>query len=81
LISVVLYRAYRLHPFGPAFSRVGLLATCVVGLPALAFRLALGAHIEAVLLSAVAAGGVYLVLLWRNRERLELGNLGALRPA
>jgi hypothetical protein len=81
LVSVVLYRAYRLHPFGPAFSRVGLLAVCVVGLPALAFRMALGAHLGAFLLTTVLAGGVYLALLWRARVRLELGDLRALRSS
>jgi O-antigen/teichoic acid export membrane protein len=79
LVSAALYRAYRLHPFGPGFTRVGLLAVGVVGVPGLAFRVAFGAHAEAFLLTAVLAGGVYLALLWRARERLELGDLRVLR--
>lgn len=81
LISVVLYRAYRLHPFGPAFSRVALLSTVMVGLPALVLRTALGAHVEAFVLTSVVAGGAYLALLWRSRNRLELGDLRVLRAA
>ena len=81
LISLILYRAYSLHPFGPAFSRVALLAVSVVGIPALVLRMTIGAHVGAVLLTAVLAGGLYFVLLWRARVRLELGNLGALRSS
>jgi O-antigen/teichoic acid export membrane protein len=81
LISLVLYRAYSLQPFGPAFSRVALLAVVIVGIPAVVLRMTMGAHIGAVLLTAVVAGGLYFVLLWRARVRLELGNLGALRSS
>jgi len=75
LVSIVLYRAYRLHPFGPAFARVAVLALCVVGIPALAFRMAFGAHFMSFLLTLLIGGGTYLALIWRARGRLELGDL------
>jgi O-antigen/teichoic acid export membrane protein len=77
LITVILYRRLRLHPVGPAFLPVMACSVLLVGLPALAFRLAFGTHWAAILATAVVGGGAYAYSLWRLRERLELRALSA----
>jgi O-antigen/teichoic acid export membrane protein len=72
LINTVLYRRFRLHPFGPAFAPVALGALCCVGLPGLIFRLVLGPHWAALILTAAIGGAAYLLLLWQIRHLLEL---------
>jgi O-antigen/teichoic acid export membrane protein len=72
LINTVLYRRFRLHPFGPAFVPVALSALCFVGLPGLLFRLALGARWSTLILTAAVSGTTYLLALWRLRHRLDL---------
>jgi O-antigen/teichoic acid export membrane protein len=75
LVSVILYRTYRLHPFGPAFGRVAAAAVLLVGVPALLLRVVVGANALGFLLTAAVGGGAYLLLLWRSRHHLELGEL------
>ena len=75
LINGTLYRRFGLHPVGPAFVPVAVTAFLCIGAPAAVFRLALGAHWTAVVLTAATGGTVYLVLLWRMRHRLELQEL------
>jgi O-antigen/teichoic acid export membrane protein len=74
LINSILYRRFGLHPVGPAFFPVALTATCCIALPAAFFRLLLGAHWSAVLLTAATGGIVYAALLWRMRDRLALAD-------
>jgi O-antigen/teichoic acid export membrane protein len=81
LISLVLYRSYRLHPFSPAFFRVAATSVLVVGLPALVCRVVLGADLPAFLLTSLAAGGAYLAIMWRARGHLQLGSLLARQPS
>ena len=72
IITVILYRRLQLHPIGPAFLPVAAASVLLIGLPGLLFRLTLGPHWSAIVLTAVLGGGFYLYALWRLRERLEL---------
>jgi O-antigen/teichoic acid export membrane protein len=72
IITIILYRRLQLHPIGPAFLPVAAASVLLIGLPGLVFRLLLGPHWSALVLTAAIGGCSYLYCLWRLRERLEL---------
>jgi O-antigen/teichoic acid export membrane protein len=72
IITVILYRRLQLHPIGPAFLPVAAASVLLIGLPGLVFRLVLGPHWSALVLTAAIGGCSYLSCLWRFRDRLEL---------
>jgi O-antigen/teichoic acid export membrane protein len=75
LTSWVLYRDYRLHPFGPVFFPVVVGSVCLVGLPAVACRAALGNHLDGFVIAVLISVGLYGAFLWVMRDRFALGHL------
>ena len=61
-----------MHPFGRGFPKVAVAALAAYGALGLVFRVALGTSFPVFLLYQVAAGLLYLALLWRHREALQL---------
>jgi O-antigen/teichoic acid export membrane protein len=75
------WSSMRLHPFGRAGASAALAAVTCYGGVALLVRILLGPTLEGFLVSGLLATGLYVVLIWRSREGLELAALrDALRP-
>jgi O-antigen/teichoic acid export membrane protein len=66
------WRLLRLHPFGRGSLRAVIITSCVFGLIASLVRLLLGGSLRTFLLYAVVSCTLYLILLVRSREVLEL---------
>ena len=75
LINITLYRDLALHPFGPAFAPVALSAVACIGVPGLIVRLCVGADWLTLVLTTVSGGMIYLLILWRLRDRLRAGTV------
>ncbi|HET7720110.1 MAG TPA: polysaccharide biosynthesis C-terminal domain-containing protein, partial [Acidimicrobiales bacterium] len=61
-----------MHPFGRGFPKVALAAGAAYGALGLVVRAALGTSLPVFVGFQVAAGLLYLALLWRHREALQL---------
>lgn len=62
----------RMHPFGRGFIRITLAAGACYGGLAFVIRALLGATLAGFVASGLVATGVFLTLVWRSREGLEL---------
>jgi O-antigen/teichoic acid export membrane protein len=70
-----IWKVVDLHPFGRGSVMVGVSALFCFGLLGLVARSLLGQTLQAVVLTAVIGGSLYLGLLWRFREALQLAVL------
>ncbi|MEW6476288.1 MAG: polysaccharide biosynthesis C-terminal domain-containing protein [Actinomycetota bacterium] len=61
-----------MHPFGRGFPKAALAALAAYGALGLVLRVALGTSFAVFVLYQVVAGLLYLALLWRHREALQL---------
>jgi len=61
-----------MHPFGRGFPKVVLAAGAAYGALGLVLRVALGTSFTVFALYQVVAGILYLAMLWRHREALQL---------
>ena len=61
-----------MHPFGRGFPKVVLAAGAAYGALGLVLRVALGTSLPVFALYQVVAGLLYLAMLWRHRESLQL---------
>ncbi|MEW6475351.1 MAG: polysaccharide biosynthesis C-terminal domain-containing protein [Actinomycetota bacterium] len=66
----------RLHPFGAAFARAALSALACYGFLGLVVRFTLGGSLPTLILYEVAAGVLYLLVLFRFRVPLQLATFG-----
>lgn len=62
----------RMHPFGRGTAAAAMICATAFGVPGLALRLLMGATFPAFVLFAVGSTGLFLALVWRFRERLDL---------
>jgi hypothetical protein len=61
-----------MHPFGRGFPKVVLAAGAAYGALGLVLRFGLGTSLPVFLLYQVLAGLLYVAMLWRHRESLQL---------
>ena len=78
LTLAVLFRRYRIHPFGQATVRTGLASLACFGLLGVLFRWGLGPTWSALALSIAIGVPAYLALVWRNRADFGLNAFRAL---
>jgi O-antigen/teichoic acid export membrane protein len=69
---VQVWKFLGMHPFGRGFPKVVLSAGAAYGALGLVLRVALGTSLAVFLAYQVVAGLLYLALLWRHRESLQL---------
>ncbi|HWC40628.1 MAG TPA: oligosaccharide flippase family protein [Actinomycetota bacterium] len=60
-----------LHPFGPGVAVAAGLSACCFGVLGVGLRVLLGPTVTGLAVYAVAASGLYAVLLWRFRDHLD----------
>jgi O-antigen/teichoic acid export membrane protein len=68
---VQVWRSMGLHPFGPGTGVAAALAAVSFGLVGVALRLLLGPTLTGFAVYTVVGCGVYALLLWRYRDRLD----------
>ncbi len=77
---VQVWKFLGMHPFGPGFPKVALAAGAAYGALGLVMRVALGTSFVVFLAYQVVAGLLYVGMLWRHRQSLQLDvMLGELR--
>jgi O-antigen/teichoic acid export membrane protein len=69
---VQVWKFLGMHPFGPGFPKAALAAGAAYGVLGLVLRVALGTSFAVFALYLVLAGLLYLAILWRAREALQL---------
>jgi O-antigen/teichoic acid export membrane protein len=69
---VQVWKFLGMHPFGKGFPKVVLAAGAAYGALGLVLRFGLGTSLPVFALYQVLAGALYLALLWRHRETLQL---------
>ena len=69
---VQVWKFLGMHPFGRGFPKVVLAAGAAYGALGLVLRVALGTSFTVFALYQVVAGILYLAMLWRHREALQL---------
>jgi O-antigen/teichoic acid export membrane protein len=69
---VQVWKFLGMHPFGRGFPKVVLAAGAAYGALGLVLRFALGTSFAVFALYQVVAGLLYLAMLWRHRESLQL---------
>jgi O-antigen/teichoic acid export membrane protein len=69
---VQVWKFLGMHPFGRGFPKVVLAAGAAYGALGLVLRVALGTSFGVFVLYQAVAGLLYLALLWRHRESLQL---------
>lgn len=78
VISVLLvHRGMLVSSRGPGLARAMVLSAACFGLVGGLARLALGATVAGLVVTLVVAGAVYIALVWRSRDTLDLGVLRA----
>jgi O-antigen/teichoic acid export membrane protein len=69
---VQVWKFLGMHPFGRGFPKVVLAAGAAYGALGLVMRVALGTSVPVFLLYELVAGLLYVAMLWRHREALQL---------
>jgi O-antigen/teichoic acid export membrane protein len=69
---VQVWKFLGMHPFGRGFPKAALAAIASYGALGLVFRAALGSSVPVFVAYLVVAGLLYLAILWRHREALQL---------
>jgi O-antigen/teichoic acid export membrane protein len=69
---VQVWKFLGMHPFGRGFPKVVLAAGAAYGALGLVLRVALGTSLPVFLLYQVVAGLLYVAMLWRHRQALQL---------
>jgi O-antigen/teichoic acid export membrane protein len=69
---VQVWKFLGMHPFGRGFPKVVVAAGAAYGALGLVMRVALGTSLPVFIAYQVVAGLLYLALLWRHRESLQL---------
>ncbi|HYT37874.1 MAG TPA: polysaccharide biosynthesis C-terminal domain-containing protein [Acidimicrobiia bacterium] len=69
---VQVWKFLGMHPFGRGFPKVVLAAGAAYGALGLVLRVALGTSLTVFAVYQVVAGALYLAMLWRHREALQL---------
>ena len=69
---VQVWKFLGMHPFGRGFPKVVLAAGAAYGALGLVLRVALGTSLPVFVLYEAAAGLLYVAMLWRHREALQL---------
>jgi O-antigen/teichoic acid export membrane protein len=69
---VQVWKFLGMHPFGPGFPKIVLAAGAAYGALGLVLRVGLGTSFAVFAFYQVAAGLLYLAMLWRHRDALQL---------